>query len=136
MMPEGLTTVASDYDPRETMDRLVAAVTDRGMQVFARIDHEAGAAAAGMSLRPTELLIFGAAKGGTPLMQAVQTIGIDLPLKLLVWQDALGSTRVSYNDPIWLAQRHGLGREHDTVIDALTAALEAIVKATAPGSSG
>lgn len=131
-MPEGLTTTMSDYDPRETMDRLAAEVTDRGMRVFARIDHAAGAAAAGMPLRPTELLIFGAAKGGTPLMQAAQTMGIDLPLKLLVWQDASGKTQVSYNDPGWLARRHELGREHDTAVTALTAALETIVKTTAP----
>ncbi len=91
------------------MDRLAAAVGDKGMTVFARIDHAAGAAEAGLALPPTELLIFGNAKGGTPLMQATQTIGIDLPLKALVWQDPSGQTWLSYNDPLWLAQRHGLG---------------------------
>src|SRR3954465_7472583 len=76
------------------------------MTVFARVDHAAGAAEAGLPLRPTDLLIFGAAKGGTPLMQAAQTIGIDLPLKALVWQDESGKTWVSYNEPAWLAARH------------------------------
>src|ERR1700730_8429640 len=82
-----LTTVPSDFGPKETMDRLEAEIKSVGMTVFARIDHAAGAASAGLPLRPTELLIFGNAKGGTPLMQADQAIGIDLPLKALVYQD-------------------------------------------------
>ena len=94
------------------------------MTVFARIDHAAGAASAGLPLRPTEVLIFGNAKGGTPLMQSVQTIGIDLPLKALVWQDASGQTWFSYNDPAFLAQRHGLGGETAVVVGAMTAALD------------
>src|SRR4029450_12973509 len=77
-----------------------------------RIDHAAGAAAVGMPLRPTELLIFGNPPAGTPLMQAEQTIGIDLPLKALVWEDASGGVWIAYNDPAWLAVRHGL--RHDT----------------------
>ena len=101
---EGLNTLASAFGPRETMDRLVSAITAKGMTVFARIDHAAGAAAVDMALGPTEVLIFGHAKGGTPLMQARQTIGIDLPLKSLVWQDTDGKTWLSYNDPGWLAQ--------------------------------
>src|SRR5215510_3130796 len=111
MAADGLTTIPSSYGPKETMNRLEAEVKAKGMTVFARIDHAAGAAEVGMPLRPTEVLIFGAAKGGTPLMQAVQTIGIDLPLKALIWQDASGVTWLSYNDPAWLAQRHGLGPE-------------------------
>ena len=84
-------------------------------------------------LRPTELLIFGNAKGGTPLMDSVQTIGIDLPLKALVWQDASGNTWLSYNDPNWLAKRHGLGHEADAAVKAIAAALDAMAKtATAP----
>ena len=93
------------------MDRLVAEVQAKGLTVFARIDHAAGASDAGLALRPTELVIFGNAKGGTPLMQANQAIGIDLPLKALVWQEASGDTWLSYNDPAWLARRHGLGSE-------------------------
>src|SRR5712675_1617028 len=107
MAVDGLITLRSPFDPKETMSRLEAEVRARGMTVFAHIDHAAGAAAAGMTLRSTDLLIFGAAKGGTPLMQAVQTIGIDLPLKALVWQDEAGTTFVSYNDPAFLAHRHG-----------------------------
>src|SRR5580658_2536785 len=108
MATKGLITIQSSYGPKDTIDRLEAAVQAKGMTVFARIDHAAGATAAGLSLRPTEVLIFGNAKGGTPLMQAVQTIGIDLPLKALVWQDASGVTWLSYNDPAWLAARHRL----------------------------
>ena len=88
MAAEGLITVRSSHGPADTMSRLEAEVRAKGLTVFARIDHAAGAAGAGLSLGPTELLIFGNAKGGTPLMQANQTIGIDLPLKALVWQDA------------------------------------------------
>src|SRR5438045_3096075 len=89
------------------MDRLQAEVRARGMTVFARIDHAAGAAEVGLTLRPTELIIFGNARGGTPLMESVQTVGIDLPLKALVWEDASGKTWLSYNEPGWIAQRHG-----------------------------
>jgi uncharacterized protein (DUF302 family) len=84
MAADGLTTIPSSYGPKDTMNRLAAAVKAKGMTIFARIDHAAGASAAGLSLRPTEVLIFGNAKGGTPLMQSVQTIGLDLPLKALV----------------------------------------------------
>ena len=125
----GLTTIKSSHGPQETMNRLEAAVKAKGMTVFARIDHAAGASAVGLSLRPTEVLIFGNAKGGTPLMQSVQTIGIDLPLKALVWQDASGSTWLSYNDPSWLAQRHGLGPEGSAAVAAMSAALDAVAKA-------
>jgi uncharacterized protein (DUF302 family) len=129
MAADGLTTVRSSYGPKETMSRLEAEVKAKGMTVFAHVDHAAGAGQAGLSLRPTDLLIFGNAKGGTPLMQSVQTIGIDLPLKALVWQDASGNTWVSYNDPSWLAKRHGLGHEADAAIRGITAALEAVTKA-------
>jgi uncharacterized protein (DUF302 family) len=98
------------------------------LTVFARIDHAAGAAEAGMSLRPTELLIFGNAKGGTPLMQATQTIGIDLPLKALVWQDASGNTWLSYNDPSWLAKRHGLGPEVEATVNGMATALDDLAR--------
>ena len=84
---------------------------------------------AGLSLQPTEVLIFGNAKAGTPLMQSVQTIGIDLPLKALVWQDASGVTWLSYNDPAWLAERHGLGSGTSTVIGNMSAGLAAMTKA-------
>ena len=132
MAAQGLTTLKSNHGPLDTMNRLEAAVKARGMTVFARIDHSAGAAAAGLSLNPTELLIFGNARGGTPLMQTAQTMGIDLPLKALVWQDATGSTWLSYNDPAWLAQRHGLSGA-EAPIGNLTGALDAVAKAAVAG---
>jgi uncharacterized protein (DUF302 family) len=128
MTVQGLTTIKSSHAPRETMNRLEAAVTAKGLTVFARIDHAEGASAAGLSLRPTEVLIFGNAKGGTPLMQAVQTIGIDLPLKALVWQDAAGDTWLSWNDPAWLVARHGASRA-EAVAGNLGAVLEDVAKA-------
>jgi uncharacterized protein (DUF302 family) len=128
MAADGLITIPSSFGPKETMDRLEADINSKGMTVFARIDHGAGAAEVGLSLRPTELLIFGNAKGGTPLMQADQAIGIDLPLKALVWEDASGKTWLSYNEPSWLAKRHGLGTDAARTIDALAAALGALAK--------
>jgi uncharacterized protein (DUF302 family) len=133
MAVDGLTTIPSGFGPQDTMNRLETAVKAKGMTVFARIDHAAGAAAAGLPLRPTELLIFGNAKGGTPLMQSVQTIGIDLPLKALVWQDASGKTWLSYNDPDWLAKRHGLGGETEAAVKMMTGALAAVAKAATTG---
>ncbi len=105
---DGLVTVQSPLAPKAAMDKLEAVIKERGLTVFARIDHAAGAAKIGRSLRPTELLIFGNAQGGTPLMECAQSIGIDLPLKALVWVDVDGRTWVSYNDPAFLAQRHGV----------------------------
>jgi uncharacterized protein (DUF302 family) len=129
MAANGLISLPSPHTPEVTLDRLAAEITARGLTVFARIDHAAAAADVGLLLRPTALLIFGAAKGGTPLMQAVQTIGIDLPLKALVWQDAAGAAWLSYNDPAWLAQRHGLGAEVAPVVSALTGLLQALADA-------
>src|SRR5579863_8183902 len=127
MAAEGLTTVPSSFGPKETMDRLEAEIMARAMTVFARIDHAEGAANVGLPLRPTELLIFGSAKAGTPLMQSNQTIGIDLPLKALVWEDADGKTWLSYNNPGWMAKRHGLGLGRDRPVDTLAATLSAVV---------
>ena len=107
MTPDGLVTFLSSFGPKETMDRLAAAVANRGVTILARIDHAAAAAEVGLALRPTEVLIFGNPRAGTPLMEATQRIGIDLPLKGLVWQDEEGETRLAYNDPKWLARRHG-----------------------------
>jgi uncharacterized protein (DUF302 family) len=126
-MADGLTTLQSGFGPKETMDRLEANVTAKGMTVFARIDHAAGAAAVGLPLRPTELLIFGSAKAGTPLMQVQQAIAIDLPLKALVYQDAGGKVWLSYNDPAWLARRHGIAEAPN--LAAMAAALDAVTNA-------
>ena len=127
-MADGLITTKSSRGPKETMEKLVAEIEGKGLTVFARVDHAAGAKAAGMELRPTELVIFGNAKGGTPLMQANQTVGIDLPLKALVWQDASGDTWLSYNDPAWIAQRHGLGNQVEAPVKAMSAMLGAVTK--------
>ena len=129
MAADGLTTLKSSHGPKETMDRLVAELQAKGLTIFARVDHAAGAKEAGLELRPTELVIFGNAKGGTPLMQASQAIGIDLPLKALVWQDGSGETWLSYNDPAWLAQRHGLRNQVEAPVKAMTAMLGAVTRA-------
>jgi len=133
MAAPGLTSIRSSFGPQDTMNRLETAVKAKGMTVFARIDHAAGATAVGLPLRPTEILIFGNAKAGTPLMHSVQTIGIDLPLKALVWQDTSGNTWLSYNDPAWLAKRHGLSGETEAAVSMMTAALEAVAKAATTG---
>ena len=104
---DGLVTVKSPHSAAETMNRLETAVKARGLNVFARVDHAAGAQSIGKTLRPTAVLIFGNPAGGTPFMECAQSVGIDLPLKVLVWDDAAGQTWVGYNDPAWLAQRHG-----------------------------
>jgi uncharacterized protein (DUF302 family) len=131
MSANGLTTLPSAHNAKETIDRLVSEVKAKGMTAFARIDHAAGAKEAGMALRPTELLIFGNAKGGTPLMQAAQTIGIDLPLKALAWEDAAGKTWLSYNEPEWIVHRHGDPSAVAEVAGRLGAALAALAKAAA-----
>jgi uncharacterized protein (DUF302 family) len=131
MAADGLTTVQSSFGAAETVDRLVGEIAKRGLTLFARIDHAAGAAEVGLPLRPTVLLIFGNAKGGTPLMQVDQTVGIDLPLKALVWDDADGKTWLSYNEPRWIAARHGLVTSQPHLVDALAAAVAAIAQKAA-----
>jgi len=122
---DGLTTIPSSVGAKETMDRLEKKIRANGMEVFARIDHAAGAAKVGLTLRPTELIIFGNARGGTALMQSVQTVGIDLPLKVLVWEDASAKTFISYNEPSWIAQRHGIA-DAEPVVSKMTDLLSAI----------
>ncbi|HEX4080988.1 MAG TPA: DUF302 domain-containing protein [Rhizomicrobium sp.] len=126
-------TVSSSFGPSETMGRLVAEIAAKGLTVFARIDHAAGAAQVGMTLRPTELVIFGNAKGGTPLMQREQTIGIDLPLKALVWEDADGKTWLSWNDPAWIAVRHPNAPESVPAVRAMTDLLAALARKATEG---
>ena len=123
---DGLIAVKSPLGAKETMTRLEATVTQRGLTVFAKIDHAAGAAKVGKQLRPTELLIFGNPQGGTPLMECAQSAGIDLPLKALVWEDADAQVWVGYNDPAFLAQRHGVPA--CPAADRLRQALAAIVQ--------
>ncbi len=103
---EGLIAKKSAASPKDTMNKVEELVKQRNLKVFARVDHAAGAQSIGKTLRPTELLIFGNPQGGTPFMECAQSVGIDLPLKMLVWQDAGGQTWVGYNDPAYLAKRH------------------------------
>ena len=131
MTPEGFIARASRHDPKATMDRLVAAVTARGAAVVARIDHAAAASAVGLALPPTEVLVFGNPRAGTPLMQAAQTIGVDLPLRALVWRDASGTTFVGYNDPRWLARRHGVELGNEAILKAMADFLAAVAEEAA-----
>src|SRR5689334_19170184 len=127
---DGLTSIQSSFGPKETMDRLEAEIRANGMEVFARIDHAAGAAKVGLTLAPTELIIFGNARAGTPLMQSVQTVGIDLPLKALVWRDAANKTWLSYNEAGWIARRHGIA-DKDGVVGKMSEMLGLITKKAA-----
>lgn len=135
MAENGLITVASDFPVAETIDRLADRVTARGLNVFARVDHAAGAAKVGMALRPTQLLLFGNPTGGTPLMQDRQTAGIDLPIKALAFEDADGRVWLSYNDPAWIAQRHGLGDTSRASVEAMAKALPALIGSAATRAS-
>lgn len=103
---DGLVAVKSPHSAQVTMDRMAAIVEERGLNVFARVDHAAGAAKVGKTLRPTELLIFGNPQGGTPFIECAQTAGIDLPLKALVWEDAQKQVWLGYNEMAYLAKRH------------------------------
>jgi len=123
MQRDGLITIASSHTLAATIDRLIAALDARGITVFARIDHAAGAASVDMALRPTTVVIFGNPAAGTPLMQHDQRVGLDLPLKALVWEDASGQTWLTYSDPAWLAERYGLGDESKNVEARLAATL-------------
>lgn len=122
----GVITLKSEFTVRETIDRLEKATVAKGMTVFLRLDHAAGAAEIGDNLWPTELLVFGSPKGGTPLMQCSQSVGLDLPLKALAWQDQSGAVWLSYNDPGYLASRHSLGSSCDGAIDLMRKALDGL----------
>jgi uncharacterized protein (DUF302 family) len=127
MTADGLVTLMSKHDQAQTLDRLIAAVTARGAAVLGRVDHAKGATSVGLSLLPTEVVLFGNPRAGTPLMQAAQTMGIDLPLRALVWTDASGTTRLSYDDPGWLAERHGAHAGHEATLGAMRDFLAGVV---------
>jgi len=105
---KGLLAVASHYSVDDTVNRLQAAFAEKGLQVFAVIDHSGEAEKVGLKMRPTKVVIFGSPKGGTPLMVAAPSLAIDLPLKALVAEDAVGKVSVTYNDPQYLKDRHGV----------------------------
>ena len=124
---DGLVSVKSPHSVKVTADRFEAAAKARGLNVFLRVDHAAGAKKIGKALRATELLVFGNPQGGTPLMECAQSAGIDLPLKALAWQDAAGQVWLGYNDPRYLANRHGAG-ECAPVVQNLTKALAGLAQ--------
>ncbi|MDM7948362.1 DUF302 domain-containing protein [Hydrogenophaga sp.] len=124
---DGLIAVKSPHSAKATMDKFEAVAKERGLNVFARIDHAAGASKVGKSLRATEVLIFGNPQGGTPFMECAQSVGIDLPLKALVWEDASAQVWVGYNDPAWIAKRHAV--ESCPVAGNIAKALAAITEA-------
>jgi uncharacterized protein (DUF302 family) len=133
-MPDnGLITLQSAHDFTTTLERFVSALEDRDVTIFLRIDHAAGAASVDRALRPTTLVIFGNPAAGTALMQAKQTAGIDLPLKALVWEDADGTIKLTYNDPAWISTRHDLGHDSDLAVVGMTAVLSALARHAAGG---
>jgi uncharacterized protein (DUF302 family) len=108
MPTNGLTQIPSRYSVGETLNRLQSLFTEKGMKIFALIDHSGEAEKAGLKMRPTKVLIFGSPKGGTPLMVAAPSLAIDLPLKALVAEDENGKVSITYNDPEYLQQRHNV----------------------------
>jgi len=108
MSAEGVLTIASQSGTQETLARLRTEILSHGLELFAEIDHAKNAAEVSLSLRPSVVIIFGNAKAGTVLMQAKQSVALDLPLRALVREDEEGKTWISYVDPVWIAHRHGL----------------------------
>jgi uncharacterized protein (DUF302 family)/uncharacterized membrane protein YidH (DUF202 family) len=121
---EGLITVPSQHSVPETLDRVEAILRAKGIKVFARVDHSGEAAQVGLTMPPTQLLIFGNPKGGTPIMLAAPTAAIDLPLKALAWQDNDAKVWLTLNDPAYLMRRYGLTEEQIKTIVPLNALIE------------
>jgi len=129
---EGLIVIKSPHSVSESLDRMSALLEKKGIKVIARVPHSKAAAGVGIEMRPTELLIFGNPKLGSPLMQSQQTTAIDLPMKMIAWQDADGQVWIGYNDPAWIAQRHGI-TDRDPVIAKMSGALKGLsAKVVAP----
>jgi uncharacterized protein (DUF302 family) len=124
---EGMISIKSAHTVAVTADRLEKILGSKGMTVFKRIDHAAGAQKVGKTLRPTELVIFGNPKVGTPLMLCSQSVAIDLPQKALIWQDEAGQVWISYNDPQYLALRHNI-QGCDEVLKKVAGALGKFAK--------
>jgi len=127
----GIITVKSSHNVQATADSLVKVLNSKGMTVFARIDHAKGAKSVGKKLRPTQLVIFGNPKIGTVLMQCNQEVGIDLPQKMLIWQDAKDQTWISYNSPDYLVSRHHLKECNGKIIAKIKSALKKFAEAAA-----
>jgi len=107
---KGIIDIPSNHSVDQTVERLKGILEAKGVTIFALVDHS-GEAEAGLKMRPTKLLIFGSPKAGTPVMLAAPSIAIDLPLKILIWEDSQGKVRVSYNSPAYLQERHGVPQE-------------------------
>jgi uncharacterized protein (DUF302 family) len=124
----GLVTLPSAHSAAETVERLKALLAKKGIQLFAHIDHAAEAKKVGLRLRPTQVVIFGNPQAGTPLMQSQQAIGLDLPLRALVWEDEAGKVWLTYHPPDFLAQRHHVA-DRDEAVKALGAGMTALAQA-------
>ena len=125
---DGVSSVESPFDVQTTLDRLTTALESKGMTIFGRIDHAANAEKADMSLRPTQVLVFGNPKLGTPLMNCAQRVALDLPQKMLAWEDEAGQTHLGWNEPAYLKARHGI-EGCDEVLQKISGALAAFAKA-------
>jgi uncharacterized protein (DUF302 family) len=119
---DGIIRIKSPHSVSDTVDKLESVLKDKGMTIFDRIDHAQGAEKAGLALRPTELLIFGNPKVGTPLMLCSQTAALDLPQKALAYEDENGQVWLAYNDPVYMAKRHGI-KDCDKAVEKVTNAL-------------
>ncbi|HTS81878.1 MAG TPA: DUF302 domain-containing protein [Myxococcaceae bacterium] len=125
---EGIVRKPSPRSVTETLDRLEAILTSKGVKVFARFDHSGEAARVGLAMPPTQVLVFGNPRAGTPVMLAAPTSAIDLPLKVLAWQDAAGQVWLGYTDPAYLARRYGLSQEQVAPIAVVAQLVDAAVK--------
>ena len=125
---DGLVSKKSGYGANETLDRLQAVLEKKGITIFARVSHTAGAEGVGIALRPTELLIFGNPKLGSHFFTSRQTAGIDLPMKALAWKDADGQVWLSYNDPQYIADRHGIA-DRGEIVSKMSGALDKMTNA-------
>ncbi len=132
-MEDGLVTVISRRSVRDTIDALAEAVVKAGLTVFTRIDHAANAAAVGLELRPTELIMFGNPANGTVLMLDEQASGLDLPMRALAWEDENGETWLTYNDPHWVGRRHELGYKSQDMLHMFEAAMAAMARTATGG---
>lgn len=125
---EGLVKIESQHSVKETANRLASAIEQRGIKIAARVDHAAGAKAAGLELAPSELLVFGNPKLGTPLMQTNPEAGVDLPMKIITWQDGAGKVWIGFTDPADIKSRHGI-KGHDEIFATMRKALDGLARA-------
>ncbi len=125
---DGMIQLQSPYTVEQTVERFVDTAESKGLTIFAQVDHAAGAAKTGLDLRPTTVVIFGNPKAGTPFMQCAQTVGIDLPMKMLIWKDANGQVWLGYNDPSYIATRHDV--EDCPAVEPIDKALASVAETT------